>query len=700
MRHRVRALSTTSSRRGLQASDLLALLRRGSQGAVRVLQMLDRTGSDLLSTSRVRRVVSRRSSIVARRQMRRQIVAGQSSLLAAPGGGNFFGELTRIFIPAGRSDTILIGASVRITASAVLRPAASGSSLRRGVHVTARRGQLRQQGAVQQADAGCRHVGSRLATEVSDLVGRCRRRVALHTHRSTRVRRRMEVHSTHAVNKVTVKTILLSIFFLVLVIHSVSHDGHCHQRLRRTGGQTRSLLVTHRGLVLTVARSFGTPLNSVVKCARLLSQLARSRQRHFCLSGVGDSSRRLLGLIDSLLSFRQLSLGGTRIGHIAFGPSRLFRRVRIDFRPLATTGKLALRYRITRRLGKECVDSPLQLQRVIGGLLSGTIGFAPGNRVTLATGCSSSGLAVTVSSAKGNVTARSHRQVFRRFAHLSNTRKRRNFNLKLSVIGGLIILLRNAVSIRDGLKRKDYFAIVLPLCPIKGSISRETLRRGAVSTRSPIALPPVGIVHMLLVSSSGVRLDLATTVLGRRKVSTIYYRRLRRLVRRLHASIFSMLLASVRVPTVGNFSLMGLLHTSGVPRTGAVPIVTMATHDRVSVSTLRRRNFTNYLRGPFAIGRLLLAIGRKRLTTSRTRVARSVRAMDSLGFSTLATFSRSSTSTTRSVVRAFVRRAKGGTSQVRRTLTNGRISKVTTVTRGLLPLFALVKTVRTIPLLG
>lgn len=452
-------------------------------------------------------------------------------------------------------------------------------------------------------------------------------------------------------------------------------------------------------MVLTVARSFGTPLKSVVKCASLLAKLAASRERHFCLSGVGDSSRRLLGLMDSLLSFRQLSLGGTRIGQIAFGPTRLFRRVHVDFGPLASTGRLALDYDVSTRLSKHFVDSPLHVQRVMGGLLSGTIGFATGNDVTLGVACRSSDIHVRIISANGNVTPNSHRGVFRRFAQLPKTRNRRNFKLKLSVMRGLIALLRKSVDIRDALNRKDHFVIVLPLCPIK-PIAKRGQRKGISSisaasrtNRSKMVTSP-GLGHILLVSSSQVRLTLATTVLRRRNVRTIYYRRPSRLVRRLHATAFSILLASIRVPTVGNFSLLGLLHTSGVPRTHAVPMVTIATQDRVGRRSFRRRNFTKYLRGPFAMGRLLAVVDNRRVANSSTRLAPS-----SLGFQTLATFSRSSPRTTSAVVRAFVRRARGGQGQVRDTVQTASISKVTNVTRGLLPLFALLKTSRTLPLL-
>lgn len=655
-----------------------------------------------MSADSVRRVVTRRSSMIARRHIRRHVVARQSAIIAHLQGGKFFHHLNRIFIPPGGSATVRMGASLRFTASAIVRPCGPTSSLRRGLHTITRRGGT--MGAIVRQHGHClRHLSRVLATHVSDLLGSCRARALLHTQARTRCRRTIQHHSTGVVDNVTMNTILLSTFFLVVVNHSVAQDGHCHHRLRRTHHHTRSLLTIHRGLVLTVARSFGTPLNSVVNCTSLLSHLAISRHRQFCLSGVGASSRRLLGLIISLLSFRHLSLGGTRVGQIAFRPSHLLRRVRIDFRPLATTGKLTLRYSVTPRLNNACVYSPLHLHRVVGGLLSGTIGFASRNGIAVATHCRSHQLMITVTSANGNVRPTSQRHVFRRFAHLPNTRNGRKFKLKLSVIHVLMRLLRNAVSMSDIPNGKDAFAVCVPVCPMEDRKQEVGSRRSKYTTApgngSSFPIPRSSLGGILLVSSSHVRLALATTVLRRDNVGSISYLRLSRLLSTLHATAFSILLASIRVPTVGNFSLLGLLHTSGVPRTRSIPIVTIATHDSVRHRRFAIRKFTKYLRGPFAIDRLLRRLG---VRSGKVRIARISRASTypKCGFSSLATFSISSPRTTGSVLRDFITRAHLGTRHLRGTIRGRSISRVTTISRGVVPLFALVKTTRLITLLG
>lgn len=330
------------------------------------------------------------------------------------------------------------------------------------------------------------------------------------------------------------------------------------------------MLTTHRGLVLAVARSVGTPINSVLNCASLLRQVAARRHRHFCLGGVRDSTGRLLDLIGSLLSCRQLSTRGVSIGRMSFGPRRLFSAVCVDFGPVTSSGRLRLGCRYGRSLGHMCVKSPFHVHRVTRGLLSGTLGFAGRKNVALQTTLRGNRLRFDVDSAKYNVDRRRRRHVFRRFAQLRGTRKRRKFNLKLTVAHGLILLLRKSVGVRDRRSGNDYFRMCLPLPrnpsrPSRG-LSKPKTRRAPTSPstakvqRASAPHRSDRPVRLVLVSSSHVRLRLAATVLRHPKIAIAYYRRPRRLLGRLGRGHFSILLASVRVPTVGKFSLLGTVH--------------------------------------------------------------------------------------------------------------------------------------------
>ncbi len=131
-----------------------------------------------------------------------------------------------------------------------------------------------------------------------------------------------------------------------------------------------------------VDRRFHAPLTLVVAPLRVLVHEARSSSLGGRLRGVLGGTGRLLQLIGRLLSFHHLRRGKRRLGlsRIRVGP--FVRRGMGLFDRLTRGGGVALRYRYYFA-PRSCIYlSEKGAVHVVGGLLSGTVGFAPrGNGV-------------------------------------------------------------------------------------------------------------------------------------------------------------------------------------------------------------------------------------------------------------------------------------------------------------------------------
>lgn len=625
--------------------------------------------------------------------MRRHIVIRRSSI-GAPrprGRHNFFHQLTSTFSPPGRSSAIVIGAAQRVIASALIGsfgPTSAVIAILGGLRsdITSRHGRLISR--LLRHTTGLHCGGDVVADQVGRVLHSVRRRRVGTSVRHIIGGRRILHRASCLVNNVTVLSLVVIIIFVVLVAHSVSEDRCCQRRLRGTGRCTRSLLRDQRGLVLAVDRSVHTPLSSVVNCVRLLLHHHPSRERHCCLRGVAKSTGRVLSLIGNLLSFRQLRSKRVRVRGIPFDMHALFGRVCKDFHPVTRTGKLTFILGVGRRkVSHVCSNSPVHLHRVIDGLLSGTIGFARRNHVILVIGLSVLGsrLAVAISSSNIKVPRRRRRGVFNRFTHLSKARGRRNFNLKLSVAHGLVRLVKKALSLGDIPKGKDSFAVILPLqrSRIRALRTAPTVRRRSRARAKKFRKHRV---FYLLISSSPLRLTLARRFLGQGRIRIADYSGPFTIISVLHGDSFSTVVASVRVPNVSKCNLLGIVHSSNIPNASAIPIVTLSTDIRGRGARCLRINFAKFLGGPFATGRLVTLLGGLLRTSVRTRIS------PRFGFSSLATFTNRSGRTSTSVVQAFTRRAGGDISLLRRTLRGASHTRTTGVSRGLVPLFAVLKT--------
>ncbi len=304
---------------------------------------------------------------------------------------------------------------------------------------------------------------------------------------------------------------------------------------------------------------------------------------------------RVLRLIGGLLSMCHLGRTGRAVRPMPFHVSSLLGHIMSNTARPVGSGNLLFRRRFANA-GMIMGNSISEVRRIVGGLVTGTIGFASSKRVTFGIGCSRNMLMVGIGSANMNVSRRLVGHVCVPFRHTTGTSGTSKCNLKLPVTGNVIAVVNKAVSIGDALNRKAAFAMALPL-----PVASRTIRSRGTPVSSALRLPG-GIV---IVSSSMLRLRLIGRVLRHGNMSYAVYDGISGLARRVHGGGCSLLLASVRVPGASNFGLLRLLHGSHVNGSGRVPIITVATHDRDRHRSLLGTNFSKYVFGPFSVGRLL-----------------------------------------------------------------------------------------------
>lgn len=241
------------------------------------------------------------------------------------------------------------------------------------------------------------------------------------------------------------------------------------RRLRTRRRTTRITDRTGDRFLTVVDRRLQAPLGSVLNLSaildrRIVNSLGSGRLR--CLSYVHRDNRRLLTLVDSVLSLSGMRTKRRRLILASITIIPLYRSYVTVIRPETVTGNLALSYRI-RPKTRDYITSSHQLQRVLLGLLSGTIGFARVNRVSLAIRPRKTVLRFTMRSANVNVPSRHQSRLFRPFARLSDSlgHRCRNANLNLTLARRLTRLRNNCLAMRSRIRQNDQFLLCLPLTP-------------------------------------------------------------------------------------------------------------------------------------------------------------------------------------------------------------------------------------------
>lgn len=413
----------------------------------------------------------------------------------------------------------------------------------------------------------------------------------------------------------------------------------CLRGVRGSGG--RRVRRTRLHFFAGVSRSFEAPLSLVVTT---LSGLQQRNLGRCCCQVLGNGTRHLLGLIGRLVSFEAMrgNVVGLRLRPLSVG--RVIGRVTGSFVSCTRRHGVSFRIVYSARLPIAVCTSEGVIRGVIVGLLGGTFGCAPSGKGVLlraenqgsyfASRCGggfvinryiSSAFFVLIDSAKINISRSSVDDIFSEFCGIGamGASSRLKAKVKLTLIGDLMLLRGNDVSVFDREKQNASVIIHLPLSDnVFGRSSfverrrAETRRVVQASSRRVTASIRVGKVRSRLLRSAGggvlvVRSGRSLEVLVTRSLSS-RFRMVRtnskiRTLGLVRRASFSLVVDSVVVPGGSNVSLYGSVGKSvGASR---VPIVLLATGADLRDGVRKISSNTSLcFRGPISLACLGLSV--------------------------------------------------------------------------------------------
>lgn len=224
------------------------------------------------------------------------------------------------------------------------------------------------------------------------------------------------------------------------------------------------------GFFARINRRLHASLALVVSPLRAL--VGRCRSSTTLVSGLGvirHGTLELLGLMGRLLSFEGVSIGKCCLDLSSSSVVSYVRAVYSSFVSLSRGGSVSLVFRSTiPSLG--VLFSKSGVERIVVGLLSGTLGFAYGNKqisisINLIRKRSSQRvLRVEITSANINVGRRGERHVFRHFCRISGPSVGVSSNKNnLDVMHSFIALRSNAIGMVSGAPINYIFIVRVPM---------------------------------------------------------------------------------------------------------------------------------------------------------------------------------------------------------------------------------------------
>ncbi len=247
-------------------------------------------------------------------------------------------------------------------------------------------------------------------------------------------------------------------------------------REHRTVDRLKELDRSKSALVATVSHELRTPITSVIGYTDMLlggqaGELTEDQQR--MVQPVARNARRLLGMVEDLLTMAQLE-AGLPLNSVATDLRTPIERARDALQPVLNGRDLTMEVIVPPR-PVPILGDPGHLERVVLNLLTNALKFTPdGGEVTLRLSSDESGAHLEVTDTGVGIPAREVDQVFEKFFRSSTTLQTAipGTGLGLAIVKDLVLAHGGTIRCRSQVGRGTTFIVDLPLLEGHGSIPK------------------------------------------------------------------------------------------------------------------------------------------------------------------------------------------------------------------------------------
>lgn len=695
-------LSAADDQENLRTDSLLSLLHEKDRNTIQMLRVLSEANDSLLSASEIEEIISEQDSVITQQRVQHRVITKRDSLITTPKKKGFFKRLAEVFAPSKEDSAVLVNTSLEVATDTILEPTATKDSLQQKIRMATEEKRLQRKRTIRRTSTKYQRMNTQLTERMDSLIKRYEVEMTMRAQQDAELQQVVRMRSARTIAGIAIGAVLLSAFFLILIIRDISRSNRYRQQLEEANKLAEDLLDAREKLMLAITHDFKAPLGSIMGYTELLSRLTEDERQRFYLDNMKSSSEHLLKLVSDLLDFHRLDLNKAEVNRVTFNPSQLFEEIYVSFEPLTAAKGLTLRCNIAPELNGRYISDPLRLRQIVNNLLSNAVKFTPKGEVSLTASYDSSRLTIAISdTGKGMVTADRER-IFQEFTRLTSAQGEEGFGLGLSIVKKLVTLLEGTIDVQSTLGEGSCFTVVLPLYPVGSSIvENEESELSPSGEEETEAIPPMKVIRVLLIDDDKIQLNLTAAMLKQHGIDAVCCEQLEELTEQLRSSVFDVLLTDIQMPAINGFDLVKLLRSSNIPQAKTIPVIAVTARNEMDMDAMHEHGFAGCLHKPFTVKELLLTVNEGQLSADEAHITEDMQQSGGgLNFSALTAFSEDDPEAARSIIQSFIEETGKNADRMQQSLANEDVDGIAAMAHKLLPLFTLIGATDAVPLLN
>lgn len=694
------ALSAADDQQNLRTDSLLTLLHEKDQNTIQMLRVLSEANDSLLSASEIEEIISEQDSVITQQRVQHRVITKRDSLITTPKKKGFFKRLAEVFSPSKQDSAVLVNTSLEVATDTILQPTTSKDSLQQKIRMATEEKRLQRKKTIRRTSTKYQRMNTQLTARMDSLIKQYEEEMTLRARQDAELQQEVRMRSARIIGGIAVGAVLLSAFFLILIMRDISRSNRYRQQLEVANKRAEDLLVAREKLMLAITHDFKAPLGSIMGYTELLSRLTEDERQRFYLDNMKSSSEHLLKLVSDLLNFHRLDLNKAEVNRVTFNPSQLFDEIYVSFEPLTAAKGLALQCHVAPELNGRYISDPLRLRQIVNNLLSNAVKFTQKGEISLTASYDSSKLTIAIADTGKGMASEDRERIFQEFTRLSGAQGEEGFGLGLSIVKKLVTLLEGTIDVQSTLGKGSCFTVTLPLYPVGKSIaeSESTESENADITEESAVIPPMKVIRVLLIDDDRIQLNLTAAMLKQHGIDAVCCEQLEQLIEQLRSSVFDVLLTDIQMPAINGFDLVKLLRASNIPQAKTIPVIAVTARSEMDKAALHEHGFAGCLHKPFTVKELLMTVNEGQLSADEAHITEDM-ATAGINFSALTAYSEDDPEAASSIIQTFIEETGKNIERMQQALNDKEVDGIAAMAHKLLPLFTMIGVDEAIPLL-
>ena len=696
------ALSAADDQQNLRTDSLLTLLHEKDQNTIQMLRVLSEANDSLLSASEIEEIISEQDSVITQQRVQHRVITKRDSLITTPKKKGFFKRLAEVFSPSKQDSAVLVNTSLEVATDTILQPTTSKDSLQQKIRMATEEKRLQRRKTIRRTSTKYQRMNTQLTARMDSLIKQYEEEMTLRARQDAELQQEVRMRSARIIGGIAVGAVLLSAFFLILIMRDISRSNRYRRQLEVANKRAEDLLVAREKLMLAITHDFKAPLGSIMGYTELLSRLTEDERQRFYLDNMKSSSEHLLKLVSDLLDFHRLDLNKAEVNRVTFNPSQLFDEIYVSFEPLTAAKGLALQCHVASELNGGYISDPLRLRQIVNNLLSNAVKFTQKGEISLTAGYDSSKLTIAIADTGKGMASEDRERIFQEFTRLSGAQGEEGFGLGLSIVKKLVTLLEGTIDVQSTLGEGSCFTVVLPLYPVGKSLTEsESPESESSENESPYApkqsagIPPMKVIRVRLIDDDKIQLNLTAAMLKQHGIDAVCCEQLEQLIEQLRSSVFDVLLTDIQMPAINGFDLVKLLRASNIPQAKTIPVIAVTARSEMDKAALHEHGFAGCLHKPFTVKELLLTVNEGQLSADEAHITEDMGTVG-INFSALTAYSEDDPEAAYSIIHTFIEETGRNIERMQQVLNDKEVDGIAAMAHKLLPLFTMIGAEETI----